>query len=479
MTSKLSTVSTLRTLSTLRTVSTLRTLSALRTVWTRSTLWTLGTLRTVALTLALLPGAAACVDDPTPIEPYTDTCAAAKSGQICTFAGTGSQGFDGEGNHRLQSFLYHPNDLGFDLAGAAFLLDWNNHRVRKVGSDDKLTTVIGADEPGDGDPAKDDLKAGAAGTLVKLNHPTDVFFPAIDTPIAKKGTLLLAAWHNHRFRTWDPVTGLVTVTCGTAPGFGGDGAPASKATNFNQPSKLTQDAAGNSYIVDMRNWRIRKAAADGMMSTVAGTGKVGGLTSDAVGLAKEAMFLFFDPAEFSNPSDPGGGLITSADGKTLYIADTGNHRIRAVDIAAGTIVTVAGSGPSGCDGGPCVMDNGFNAGPFLHPFVGAFSGDGGPATVARLNFPHDLALGPDGHLYFADTGNHRVRAIDLKTGIIRTVAGNGVEPVGIKALKDSELGDGKPAIQGRLNRPRGVAFDKAGNLYVADTYNHRIRKIIK
>ena len=72
-----------------------------------------------------------------------------------------------------------------------------------------------------------------------------------------------------------------------------------------------------------------------------------------------------------------------------------------------------------------------------------------------------------------------MRAIDLKTGIIRTVAGNGVEPVGIKALKDSELGDGKPAIQGRLNRPRGVAFDKAGNLYVADTYNHRIRKIIK
>jgi len=423
--------------------------------------------------LSLAWALSACDDQPLPVPP--DTCATAKVGQICTVAGTGAQGFDGGGNHRLASWLYWPNDIGFDADDKLHIVDWNNHRIRRVVADQTLQTIVGSEEPGDGDPAKADMKDGAQGTDVKLNHPTDLYFPVKDTPIAKKGDLLLMAWHNHRLRTWNPVTKLVHVTCGAVPGFGGDGQAASQLTKFNQPSKLTQDASGNTYLIDMRNWRIRKVAANGIVSTIAGNGKPGG--SQAIDQtpvkATEASFLFFDPAEWGNPTSAGGGLAVSPDGKTLFIADTENHRIRALDLASGMLITVAGSGENGCKDGDC------KNGDVFHPHLGTFAGDAGPALAARLNRPHDLAFGSDDRLYFADTGNHRVRAIDLQTGLIATVAGTGEDTDTIAALPGAKLGDGKLATQARLHQPKGIAFDKAGNLYIADTYNHRIRKVIK
>ncbi|MSP92142.1 MAG: hypothetical protein EXR79_10130 [Myxococcales bacterium] len=443
---------------------------------TRSTSMTCRTtllLAGFAVAVAASPGC----DATTPATPVIDGCKGLTSGQICTAMGNGRQGFDGDGHHRLESWLYWPNDLGIDGEDRLYVLDWNNHRVRRTLADDSVQTVMGAEKPGDGDPGKLDLSTGAQGTTVELNHPSDVLFSAMDTPVSKKGDLVVTAWHNHRLRTWDPKTGLVLTTCGSVPGFFGDGAHASKATKLNQPSKLHQDAQGTTFVVDMRNWRIRRIAKDGIITTIAGNGKPGPVADEGPVKALESSFLFFDPAEWGNPYSPGGGLATAADGKTLYIADTENHRIRALDLESGVLKTVAGSGPSGCDAAGVAAECKNDVA--NHPTTGSFAGDDGSALQARLNRPHDLAFGPDGRLYFADTGNHRVRALDLAKGTIATFAGGGPEPKNIKPLAASALGDGKLATVASLHTPKGVAFDSKGNLYIADTYNHRIRKVVK
>jgi sugar lactone lactonase YvrE len=128
----------------------------------------------------------------------------------------------------------------------------------------------------------------------------------------------------------------------------------------------------------------------------------------------------------------------------LYVTDSLNNRVRRIDFNANIITTVAGNGAA------------------------AFGGDGGPAVDASLNNPRDLEFGPDGRLYIADENNNRVRALDLDTGIITTVAGNG---------EAAFAGDGGPAVDASLNRPSGLAFDDQGRLYIGDTYNHRIRRV--
>jgi sugar lactone lactonase YvrE len=422
----------------------------------------------------------------------SDPCADLASGQICTVAGTGVKGMRGDGGPARQAWLWTPWGLTTDAEGTVYVTDWNNHAVRRLrgnGTTRTIDTIIGTEGPGDGEPDGLEFQPGGAdGLTVSLNHPTDMMFAAQDTPVARKGQMLLTAWHNHRLRTWDPATGKVMVTCGKDPGYNGDGSPLGKPTQLNQPSHTVQDKAGNTYIVDMRNWVIRKIGADGMVSTVAGRwGKPGG--SEAVDgaptPAKDAQFLFFDPSEWSNPYFAGGGLAVSADGRQLYVADTGNHRIRKLDLEAGTIETIAGSGANGCVGlageaTACKNDAKFP------PRSGGFAGDGGPAKAARLNQPVDLAWGPDGRLYFADSGNDRVRAIDLQTGVIRTVAGGGkgsgddtVTGNVMKPLADSQIGDGSAATQATLNRPRSIHFDAAGNLWIADSYNNRVRMVRK
>ena len=130
----------------------------------------------------------------------------------------------------------------------------------------------------------------------------------------------------------------------------------------------------------------------------------------------------------------------------LYIADTQNHRIRRVDFSANIIETIAGNGSP------------------------EFSGDGGPALEAGLRYPQDIEFSPDGRLFIADTDNHRIRVMDLTTGIIDTVAGTGVA---------TYAGDGSPARAAALRRPWGIGFDAAGDLYIADTYNNRIRRVVQ
>jgi sugar lactone lactonase YvrE len=353
---------------------------------------------------------------------------------ICTFAGTGQPAFDGDGRPRRASSLYWPLDLDFAPDGRAYLLDWQNHRVRRVNGDDRLETVMGNDLVGDGPADGGDLRPeGAPGIEVELNHPTDLhFFP--------DGAVVVAAWHNHKLRRLDPVSGRVTVLAGSGPGKSGDGGPAAQAL-LSQPKSVVVDARGNIYVTDSRNQRIRCIdAASALIMPVAGTGQLG-FQGDGADPMAASFFL----QEANENPEPGGNIALSADGR-LYIADTYNNRIRRVDFQARTVETIAGNGQAG------------------------FSGDGGPAVEATLRRPRDLELGPDGYLYIADTDNHRIRRVHLQTGQIETVAGTG---------SAGFSGEAGPALQASLHRPFGIAFDQAGNLYVADTLNNRIRRIAR
>ncbi len=358
-----------------------------------------------------------------------DPCDA--TGAICTWAGTGEAAFNGEGKQRLEAGLYWPVDVSFAPDGTPYVLDFNNHRVRKVDAKGQLVTVIGNDNIGDGPADNSDRTAdGALGTDVNLNHPTQiVFFP--------DGSGLLAAWHNHKLRHFDPATGRVTISCGSTPGFAGDGASARTAL-LNQPKALALDKSGNIFVVDQRNQRVRRIrASDGVIETVVGTG-----TKGFGGDQGEPLGAQLSMPTGSNPQ-PGGALDFDAQGR-LYVADTENHRIRRVDFAANKIETVAGNGTPG------------------------YGGDDGQATAAQLNFPRDLAISGE-VLFIADTENHAVRRVDLASGTITTLAGNG---------QSGYAGDQGPASKSQLNRPIGVTVGPGGtDLFVSDTYNHRIRKI--
>lgn len=253
----------------------------------------------------------------------------------------------------------------------------------------------------------------------QVNNPAGL---AIDST----GNLLVADLDNHRVRRISP-TGVITTIAGTgAPGFAGDGGPAT-AAQLNRPRAMSVTGSGEIYIADGANHRIRKISSGGTISTVAGNGTAG-YGGDGGPATAAALF---------NPR----GVTLCPDG-TLYIADTDNHRIRAVD-ATGTIRTASGTG------------------------TGTYSGDGGPATSAALNAPYQLACAPDGRLYLTDTGNHRIRMI-RPDGMISTVAGTGT---------GGYSGDGGPAVQAQIGDPQALALDPAGNLYIAERYNNRIRKI--
>jgi sugar lactone lactonase YvrE len=275
-----------------------------------------------------------------------------------------------------------------------------------------------------------------------------------------------------------PAPGTITTVAGTGQsGFSGDGGPATQARLTN-PVGVAVDAAGNLFIGDLTNNRVRRVSPDGMISTVARLGHPALLALDQADnlFIKEAgayrvhklgpaglltLVAGTGQAGFSGDDGPAtkariearGGIAVDAAGN-LYIADHNNHRIRQVS-PDGIITTVAGSGPTGAG-------------------KGASTGDGGLATEARLNGPYGLALDRSGNLFFAETGDftganrgYRVRKVS-PDGIITTVAGS--DAPGFS-------GDGGSASQARLNRPTGVAVDTEGNLFIADLDNRRIRKV--
>jgi predicted secreted protein len=243
------------------------------------------------------------------------------------------------------------------------------------------------------------------------------------------GDLFLSDSNNQRVRRVDAVTGIITTVAGDGTaGFAGDGGLASSAM-LDTPADTKLDGAGNLYIADSANHAIRMVnAVTGIITTIAGIGGQEGYSGDG-GQATQAHLAY-----------PSG--IAFDGNHALYISDTDNNVIRRVDLSTGIITTVAGTGAAG------------------------YAGDGGPATSALLNSPWGIALDGAGNLYIADLSNNCVRKVS--GGTISTLAGTGTRGYG---------GDAGPAVQAELNVPAGVVADVAGNLYVADSGNHLVRKI--
>jgi len=330
--------------------------------------------------------------------------------------------------------------------------------------------------------------AGAAVTTLIGNGRPGLSDRQVNNPyglaIGPDGTLLFCDLDNQRIRRIDLRTRRTTTVAGNGQrGHAGDGGRAIDAA-LNMPHEIQLDRAGNLYIAERDNHVIRKVdAASGVISTFAGTG-VAGFGGDG-GPAAQAQLR----APHSIAVDPGG--------RRLLICDTGNHRIREVDFASGTIATFAGTGerrptPDGAGllgtslNGPRALafddsDNVYLAlregnaiyrinttSATMHHVAGTgehgYAGDGGPARAAKLAGPKGLAWFRD-RLYVADTESHTMRCIDLKSAIITTVLGTG------------RRGDGPEPDPRRcaLSRPHGVLVDRAGALYVADSEAHRIR----
>jgi DNA-binding beta-propeller fold protein YncE len=384
---------------------------------------------TTFIGVATLSLAVGCED-----EPDVDAgCRDLAPGHTCTWVGLRSEeGYNGDGHHRRETLINQPQDLLFLPDGTAWFTDFNNFLIRRINADGTIETMVGSTDPifpGDG-PWGGLVPGGAEGSEWLLNHPTNLL-------LQPDGNVLVVAWHNHKLLTVDPKTGFVQVVCGGGAGFAGDGMLAAKAALFKQLNDATFDEAGNLYIIDQQNARVRMIDAAGIITTIAGDGTLG-----HSGDGGPALMAQFSWARGSNPN-PSGGIVYHQ-GK-LYISDTEADVIRVMDLALGTVDAFAGTGEEGD------------------------AGDDGPALAAKLSGPRDLEIGPDGDLYFADTDNGKVRAIDLEAGIIRTVVGTG------------ELGvddrDGLPATETRLRRPFGIAFDPDGDLYVMDTLNSRIVKV--
>jgi len=346
-----------------------------------------------------------------------------------TLIGTGSAGLDTTTTNPAATPLYSPQDLNFSEAGQPYLLDWNNHRLLTI-ENGNVRRIAGTGRLGD-------APEGVA-TSSGLNHPTHVSF-------APNGDLILTAWHNSKVMRLVLDTGMLLDECGNGQrSYGGDGGPASAdSVMVNLPSSTIFDALGRMYISDQQNQRIRMVDESGIIRTIAGTG-VAGFSGDG-GPATAAKIR----SRGGQQAQPSGRIALDPEGN-LYIADTGNNLVRKVD-TSGVITTVAGDTTG--------ASRGMNAG---------FSGDGGPATSARLNAPSDVEIGPDGNLYIADTRNHCIRMVD-GNGTITTVVGKGGNP--------GSDGDGRHATDGRLYSPYGIAFDPEGILYIADTQNHRVRYV--
>lgn len=332
---------------------------------------------------------------------------------IGTFAG-GTQGYGGDGGPAEKARLYYPYAIAVDAAGNVYIADTYNYRVRKVDAHGIITTVAGNGTDGysgDGGPA---IQAGI----------DQVSALAVDAT----GNLYIIDWDHDRVRKVD-TNGIITTVAGNGNAGdifsnGGDGGLAIHAELYD-PTDVAVDAAGNLYILCLG--RVRKVDTAGIITTVAGTIPGSGGVSGGTGRATQISL--------ARPMK----LAVDTVGN-LYITEGwgGGYRVRKVD-STGIMTTVAGTGSAG------------------------YSGDGGPAVLAKLYSPASITVDAAGNLYIVD--NYRVRKVDT-AGIITTVAGNGTYGYG---------GDGGPAVQAMIS-PTGVAVDAVGFLYVLD-FPSRVRRV--
>lgn len=375
------------------------------------------------------------------------------NGIITTFAGDGGGGApDGDGGSATDATLGDARGIALDGLGNVFIAATSAHTIRKIDSSGTITRVAGAGDTlgytGDGGPATsarlhypEAIAADSSGNLYIGDSGNDVVRRVspngVITTVATdlraprgvaldaSGTVYIADTHHNQIRRLDGAA-LTTIAGSGASGFAGDGGAATSA-RLGYVNAIAADAQGNIYIVDNENHRVHKMDASGVITTIAG-GSGSGFAGDG-GPAIDAVL-----------NSPRAVVVDAAG--NVYIADGSNNRVRRID-TAGVITTFAGTGANG------------------------YYGDGGLATDAQLTSPAGLAIDATGDIYISDTGNHCVRRVDA-AGVIETVAGTGLGGYG---------GDYMAATVAQIYYPVGLAFDTAGNLYIADGENHRIRMV--
>jgi alpha-tubulin suppressor-like RCC1 family protein len=388
----------------------------------------------------------------------------APDGVITTFAGTGAYGFTGNNGQAANASLNMPNGVAVDSAGNVYIADTGNCAIRKVDTTGIITTIAGNGSYG-----------AAVDGVLAIN--AQFWWPEA-VAVDSVGNIYIADRANNRIRKIDAVTSYITTIAGTgAYGYSGDGGLATAAAIQN-PWGVAVDLARNVYIADYSNKRIRKVDTSGIITTIAGTGVVG--YSGDGGQATSATI-----------NQPTGVAVDAAG--NVYVADNSNNRIRKVD-TSGTISTIAGNGTAAYSG-----DNGAstsaslnapaalavnNAGDTFYiadglnnvvrkvasgtitTYAGRGIGNNGSATASLLVNPSAITFDGSGNTYVLE-GANRIRKVDA-VGTVTTFAGTGAW---------GYTGDGGPAAAAQLYDPRGIAADSAGNVYIADTSNHRIRKV--
>jgi len=341
--------------------------------------------------------------------------------EIRTLVGTGQRGVAREGDEAARATLDNPFFTVFGPDGLLYFSDYGTNRVLRVDRQNKISVVAGngiKGYSGDGGPAR----------AAQLGAPHEVRFD-------RKGNLYIDERDNAVIRRVDMKSGIISTVAGTGkPGYAGDGGPATKG-EFNQPHGIVLDRDDNLYICDPLNNRVRRVdAKTGILTTFAGNGQNGRAPDEGM----------LTGVPLAGPRS----MEIAADGK-WYLALREGNSIFVIDLAKKTLRRIAGNGTNG------------------------YSGDGGPALAAQfgslgaggLTGPKGLVISPDGRIMFvADCENHVVRRVDLKTGIISTVAGTG------------ERGDGPDGdpLKCKLSRPHAVIVHDR-TLYISDSENHRIR----
>ena len=392
------------------------------------------------------------------------------TGVITAVAGTGTTSYSGDGGAATSALLYFPSGLAIDTSDKIYIADYSNYVIRKVSSG-VITTVAGQNSVGD----------GASSSSAIIRNPAGLH-------VDSSNNLYIADTYGCRVRQVSPTTGIISTIAGT--GYCGTSADLIAATSamLSWAYGIATDSNNNVYIGQYDDYKLRKVSS-GIIATIAGTGTSGFSGDDGQGTSAKINSVLSVAVDSSNnvyftdtvnnrirridastkvittvagsSTSTGytgdGGAATSATlyypqglgfdatGTYMYISDTYNHVIRCVTLSTNIITTIAGTGSTG------------------------YSGDGGPATDAKLFYVGGVTVDSSNDIIIADSANNRVRKIDSTTGIITTIAGNGVT---------GYSSDNVAGTTTSLFYPQDVAVDSSGNIYVAEVYNYRIRKLV-
>lgn len=334
---------------------------------------------------------------------------------IDVFAGTGEQGYSGDGGSATDAQLNNPFGVVRGPDGCIYFCDTINHVIRKVDGNGVIITVAGTGEKGySGD--------GGNATDAQLFEPYEIRFDQDDN-------LFFVEMRNNIVRRVDAKTGIISTVAGSGKeGFSGDGEKATIAT-MKRPHSIQFDQHGDLFICDIGNHRIRKVdMKTGIISTFAGTGE---------------RKMTPDGASINGTPLNGPRAIDFDQDGNMWLALREGNAVYKIDMQTNMIHHIAGTGEKG------------------------FTGNGGPAKEATLSGPKGISIGPDGNVYLADTESHSVRMIDLQSGNLELIAGDGTRGDGP---------DGNP-LQCRMARLHGIFVDEDGSIFIGDSETHKVRVI--